>query len=101
MGLFNNAIYIAELAENHTANEIAAFKAKVREALQSRVSINLHVSASSQEGLSTSGIALSTPQDQLDFIASCRAALSQIDSGVAATPDSGAYTNYAHSRVQT
>lgn len=101
MGLFNNTVYVTELVENYTAEEIDALKAKVREALESRVSLNLHVNVSTQEGRSTSGIALNTPEQQMDFLAACQAAKAQLDTGVTASPGAASHTDYSYNIVRT
>ncbi|MFK5920925.1 MAG: hypothetical protein QM496_01995 [Verrucomicrobiota bacterium] len=103
MGLFNNPIYIAELTDNKSEAEIIALKDKVRAALESRVSVNIHITTSSMGDRNAAGITLAKPEDQLDFIAACQAALANLAAGqpVVDSRAFGSGTDYSHQPLRS
>jgi hypothetical protein len=67
------------LAKYYIKTEIEDFEKQALDALLSRSTTTIHVSTMSQGGESSSGIVLSTPQQQRDFIETAQAAIRIID----------------------
>lgn len=75
----SNPETVAYLVEFYEVAQIKAFWKQVGDALLSRSSTTVHLTSSTVEGASASGLVLSTPAEQQAFMASCREALRQLN----------------------
>lgn len=94
-------IIVASLVELHTANEVRAFWAQALAAYTSRSTVVIHINSLSQDGQSSAGISLSTPEETQSFIASCMAAVAELEGSTATTPANqiAPGTDYSNRRV--
>lgn len=82
-----SAAVVNALAEFYSAEEIRGFRKQCLAALAGRSTEILHINALSEDGQSSTGIALSSPEEIEDFMNACEAAERRLAGSTDVDPD--------------
>lgn len=75
--------FIASLVEFYTVVQIRDLWRQAAEAMMSKQTVNIHLSGTSFEAQSGTGIPLNTSLEQATFISACKAAIAQLEGNTA------------------